>query len=200
MHTNITLCQDQPTVAKQVETNLVKSSLTSCQLAHFCIGSQTMPGLQHSPPWLHRVMGVCMCRCNLPPALLAEWPGSFTCHCGNTGVEQTSNKSQHKKLTLEKKILPLLLPSFKLATFQSRAWCSYQQAILDNYHSTISTEPFQMCRPYTLWYMTDTCQCITQRTVSTISALHTIIHHWQVWHKKCIAQLVFTISTTHDIL
>ena len=27
--------------------------------------------------------------CNLPPALLAEWPGSFTCYCSNTGVEQT---------------------------------------------------------------------------------------------------------------
>ena len=26
--------------------------------------------------------------CNLPPALLAEWPGSFTCYCGNTGVER----------------------------------------------------------------------------------------------------------------
>ena len=26
--------------------------------------------------------------CNLPPALLADWPGSFTCYCGNTGVER----------------------------------------------------------------------------------------------------------------
>ena len=25
--------------------------------------------------------------CNLPPALLAEWPGSFTCYCSNMGVE-----------------------------------------------------------------------------------------------------------------
>ena len=25
---------------------------------------------------------------NLPPALLAEWPGSFSCYCGNTGVER----------------------------------------------------------------------------------------------------------------
>ena len=24
-----------------------------------------------------------MFSCNLPPALLAEWPGSFTCYCGN---------------------------------------------------------------------------------------------------------------------
>ena len=36
-----------------------------------------------------------MFRCNLPPPLLAEWPGSFTCHCGSTGMEQTHNKS-HK--------------------------------------------------------------------------------------------------------
>ena len=28
------------------------------------------------------------CRCNLPPALLAEWQGSFTCYSSNTGVER----------------------------------------------------------------------------------------------------------------
>ena len=26
--------------------------------------------------------------CNLPPALLAEWLGFFTCYCGNMGVER----------------------------------------------------------------------------------------------------------------
>ena len=55
-------------------------------------------------------------------ALLAEWPGSFTCFCGNTGVEAWNgyqNTSQHRKLTLEKNILPLLLQGFKPATFQS---------------------------------------------------------------------------------
>ena len=30
----------------------------------------------------------CVFSCNLPPALLAEWPGSFTCYCGNTQVER----------------------------------------------------------------------------------------------------------------
>ena len=59
--------------------------------------------------------------CNLPPALWAEWLGSFTCHCGNTGVEQTPNKSQHTKLTLEKKIFPLLLPGFKLKLFDHKS-------------------------------------------------------------------------------
>ena len=55
--------------------------------------------------------------------------GLFTCHCGNTGVEWTPNKSQHTKLTLEKKIFPPLLPGFELATFRSRVRRSNQQAI-----------------------------------------------------------------------
>ena len=36
------------------------------------------------------------------------------------GVERTPNKSQHTKLTLEKKTLRPLLPGFELATFRSR--------------------------------------------------------------------------------
>ena len=59
----------------------------------------------------------CVFMCNVPPALLAKWFGSFTCHCGNTEVERTPNKSQHTKITLEKKIF---LPGFELAIFRSR--------------------------------------------------------------------------------
>ena len=55
--------------------------------------------------------------------------GSLTCHCGNTGVERTPNKSQHTKLTLEKKIFPPLLPGFELATLRLLDQPSYQQAI-----------------------------------------------------------------------
>ena len=69
-----------------------------------------------------------MFRCNLPPAILTECPGSLTCQCGNTRVERTPNKSQHTKLTLEKKILPPLLPVFELATFRSRVRRSNRQA------------------------------------------------------------------------
>ena len=49
-----------------------------------------------SPLRLHEVKGVCVFRYNLPPAFLAEWLGSFMCHCGNMGVEQTRNESAHK--------------------------------------------------------------------------------------------------------
>ena len=66
------------------------------------------------------VKGVFVFRCNLPPVLFVGWPRSFTCHCGNTGVERIPNKSQHTKLTSEKKILPPLLPGFELAIFRSR--------------------------------------------------------------------------------
>ena len=44
-------------------------------------------------------------------------------------MEQTPNKCQHIKLTLEKKILPPLLPGFELATFWSRVRRAKQQAI-----------------------------------------------------------------------
>ena len=82
-----------------------------------------------SPLWLHWVKCVFVFSCNLPPALFAEWPGSFTCHCGKMGVEWTLNKSQHTKLTLEKKILPPLLLGFEHVAFQSWVWHSYQQAV-----------------------------------------------------------------------
>ena len=70
-----------------------------------------------------------MFRCNLPPALLAEWPGSFKCYCGNTGVERTPRKSQNTKLTPEREIFPPPLPGFELATFRSRVRRSNQQGI-----------------------------------------------------------------------
>ena len=43
------------------------------------------------------------------------------CHCSNMGVEQTPNKRQHTKLTLEKKILPPLLPGFELVSFDHKS-------------------------------------------------------------------------------
>ena len=54
---------------------------------------------------------------------------AFTCHCSNTGVERTLNKSQQRKLTLEKKISSPPLPRFELATFRSQVWHSTNYAI-----------------------------------------------------------------------
>ena len=44
------LCQDKSTVAQRAEMTVAECSLTSCMLAHFWIGSHTMPGQQHSKP------------------------------------------------------------------------------------------------------------------------------------------------------
>ena len=65
--------------------------LVSWQVPTLCLDS----GI-NSPLGFRWVKGVCVFRCNLPPVLLAEWPGSFTCHCSNTGVKWTPNKSAHK--------------------------------------------------------------------------------------------------------
>ena len=121
LSTFLYLCQDQSTVAQRAETTVAEWSLTSCmwarsgQVPTLCLDSGIF-----SPHQLRWDKGVCMFRCYLSSSLLAVWPGSFTCHCGNTGVEWTPNKNQHTKLTQEKKILPPLLPGFELATFRSR--------------------------------------------------------------------------------
>ena len=91
-------------------------------------GANTMPG-QHSQTTLCLFRGVCVTRCNLPPALLAEWLGSFMYHCGTAGVEWTPNKGQHRQWTLGKNILLLLWLGFKLAPFWSQVWRSTYWAI-----------------------------------------------------------------------
>ena len=62
-------------------------------------------------------MGVCMFRCNLH---IWQNDGGLlratAVTCGGTDTE----KGQHRKLTLEKKILLLLLPGLKLTTFRSQ--------------------------------------------------------------------------------
>ena len=66
--------------------------------------------------------------CNLPAALWAEWPRSFSCYCSN-GWNGCWNKSQHGKLTLEKTILTPLLQGLEPTTFQSCVWHSNHWAI-----------------------------------------------------------------------
>ena len=87
----------------------VACELVSQQDPTLCPLSSSKPSLTSS------IKGVCVFRCNLPPALLAEWLGSFMCHCGKKGVEWHQNKVQHM-FTLEKKILLLHLPGFKLTS------------------------------------------------------------------------------------
>ena len=105
---------------------VAKCSLTKCLSARFWIGTQTLPWQRLSQPtpsssgqgFMH--------------VYLHFWQndqGLFTHHCANTGVERTPNKSHHTKLALEKKLLPPLLPGFKLPIFWSWGRHSYQQTI-----------------------------------------------------------------------
>ena len=117
-------------MAKWAETTVAECSLTHYVWAHFWIGFHTMPAQWHSQPTPTLLgQGCTYVLVYLPPTLLAEWLGSFMCNCGNMGVERTLNISQHTKLTLEKKILSVLLLGFELTTFGSGVWRSYQQVI-----------------------------------------------------------------------
>ena len=77
-----------------------------------------------SPHWLCWVKGVCVFRCNLPSALLAEWLGSFTCHWGNTGGEWTLTKSQLTKLNYGEENSPAAPAGIRTTTYWSRVWRS----------------------------------------------------------------------------
>ena len=101
------LSQGQSTVAQQAEMTVAEHSWqVVCELFLPDRGFHTMSRWHIQPTPTLFGWGVCLFRCNLPPAILAEGSGSFTCHCSNMG---TLNKSRHRNLTLEKKILPLLL-------------------------------------------------------------------------------------------
>ena len=66
--------------------------------------------------------------CNQPSALWAEWPGPFTCHCSNMGVERTLSKSQHRNLTPEKRF----------------CCCSYQESNPQLFHHESIAPPTKL--------------------------------------------------------
>ena len=51
-----------------------------------------------------------MFRCDLPPALFAKWPESFTCQWGHTGVKQMLNMSENE-------------PTIMVASTSLYCWC-----------------------------------------------------------------------------
>ena len=121
------------------------------------------------------------------------------CHCSNEGVEWAPNKSQHTKLTLEKKFFPPLLPKFKLTTFQSQVWPSYQQAILaekvkksaKHKQKNFTTDPQQAQRVETAckkprWWPRQVVPCSVQLKVWLGLAQHAQLHHFLAgegnWH------------------
>ena len=63
------------------------------RLDAFCVHHTTM---HHVTSCKATYVKCCMFSHNLPPALLAEWLGSFTCYCGNTGWNGDRNESAQK--------------------------------------------------------------------------------------------------------
>ena len=67
---------------------LLVPRVTAAGSGHCCVHHTTSLQCLFIPS---HICGVRVCLCvftsNLPPALLAERPGSFTCYCGNTGMQ-----------------------------------------------------------------------------------------------------------------
>ena len=93
------------------------SQLTPTALGHACLGEICHLRLWQNDRGLNTLE--LQTRFNLVSAAVVcailESP-AVTCYSGNSGVVRIPNKSQHRKLTLEKKDLLQLLPGLELAT------------------------------------------------------------------------------------
>ena len=82
------------------------------------------------------------------------------------------NKSQHRKSTLEKKILPPLLQGFEPATFQSRVRCSNHWAI---------PAPRDLSEPYTGYVGAPALACCTRLSRGVSVVLQPVT--WAGWRR-----------------
>ena len=119
-----------------------------------CISASSMDTIQPC------TMDPCMFSCNLPPVLLAEWPDLLHTTATTRGCNGYQNKSQHRKLTSEKKIL---LPGLKLETF--RSWVRYSTTELSPlrgpgiYGAVKVDSPVLYCMFPRLWYLVNIPRC-----------------------------------------
>ena len=75
--------------------------------------------------------------CNLPPALLAEWPGSFMCYCSNMG---NGTDTEIRVSTENMKILPPLLQGLE-ASITSPALYAFYIPVLFKCPMALSVTP-----------------------------------------------------------
>ena len=138
-----------------------------------------------SPLQLRWVKGVCVFFCNLSPALPAEWQRSFTCICHNTGAEPTPNKSQHRKLTVEKTIFPLILPAIESAKFWSRVLRSTSWAILIWMSWLWNSDHESLTQPAELyWFECPGCEIlITSLSLNQLSCTDLNVLAVKVWSR-----------------
>ena len=108
-----------------------------CHLSAFCVHHTTM---HHVPchATSHKTTY------NLPPALLAEWPGSFTGYCGNMGMEQVWKRESAQNVDPGGKHSPTIPAGTWTQNLQSQVWQS-------NHWAELSWSP-SMCRTY--WVLT----------------------------------------------
>ena len=87
------------------------------------------------------------------------------------------NKSQHRKSTLEKKILPPLLQGFEPATFQSRVRCSNHWAIPAPWYGGGRRGQLSRCYFYLLPVMSSLTKFPWSSPTPAQAILISLIHH-----------------------
>ena len=84
-HTDTSKSTQAWAVSQHTDTSKnTKATFNCCYALHIYVQLWQAPCIIA----INIIIGVCVFNSNLPPALLAEWPGFFTCYCGNTGLER----------------------------------------------------------------------------------------------------------------
>ena len=101
---------------------------------------------------------MCMFKRNLPPAHLAEWPGSFMCHCCNTGVERLLKQESEQKVDWRRKFSHRSRRGIEPATFRLRSSATerstppFSAFSLFSIVSNESPRPLVLSIPACLWF------------------------------------------------
>jgi len=158
----------------------------------------------HTPynhTWVYRVTSCkathIQCMCLVVTCHLHFWQNNWNflrATVATWGWNEYQNRNQHKKLTMEKKILPLLLPGLETTTLCSWVWCSTSELPpLPSVQNTIICHSWHNANLYFsafLW--------VTQACTSHAEHQKGNTQTWTLSHVLCIrshesSQLIFWI-------
>ena len=126
-----------------------------------------------------------MFRCKLPPALLAEWSGSFTCHCGNMVLEWYRIRVSAQSSLWRRK--------FSRRDLNSQLF-NHESGTLTNKLSRAPTEHTEHRRngfsfPYSCWH-----ESVLNRDlgVGNDREIHCV--------KNCVASLIYCVKFVYSVI
>ena len=139
----------------------------------------------------------CVFSCNLPPALLAEWLGSVTYHCGNWGVGGSWRWQFSRHSCWDSNLRPFICESVTLPLSHSQPllYQYWRLSLVMESHTHLCSGPAQFTKPHEVKTLLlaenilswkSCCWLILYSTILRSRAdslhLHVILHEWLAFY------------------